>query len=555
MPGELGNCIAGRVANLFNLRGPNFIVDAACASALAAWTPRSRGLSSTSSTRVTGGVDRNMGASTFVKFCKIGALSATGTRPFDEGADGFVMGEGAALFVLKRLADAERDGDRIYAVIRGIGGASDGRGKGITAPNPVGQRLAVERAWRNAGLSPATCSLIEAHGTSTRVGDVVEVEASPTSSPVPTWLPARSRSARSSRTSATSRRRPARPGCSRRPSPCTRRCSRPASTSSTRTRTRLDASPFAGQHRAAGLGGRRRTAYARAGVSAFGFGGTNFHVVLEEYVPGRLTATVTRRWRSPRIRRGGGPHRHRRRERRRRRRAGARRRCAVRSCSGADTERRWRPSCGTRRRGGAPGRALPAAPPTPALRAARARRHRLRRRCRAGRQDEPALQALRTGRRPRRGRRCRPWRSSAAAARPARWRSSTRARDRSTRTCWPTLPPDRAARAGHLRGGRRGDGPAARAASPDRRHLRRSRPTPAAVAKAEEELRQTEITQPAVLAVDLALTRLLAAYGIAPDMVMGHSLGEYGALVAAGALQLRSRARSGQRARAGDGEL
>ena len=87
---------------------------------------------------VTGGIDRNMGVDAFVKFCKIGALSATGTRPFDAGADGFVMGEGAALFVLKRLEDAERDGDRVYAVILGVGGSSDGKGKGITAPNPVG---------------------------------------------------------------------------------------------------------------------------------------------------------------------------------------------------------------------------------------------------------------------------------------------------------------------------------------------------------------------------------------------------------------------------------
>ena len=73
-----------------------------------------------------------------MKFCAIGALSPTGTRPYADGADGFVMGEGAGLFVLKRLADAERDGDRIYAVVRGIGGASDGKGKGITAPNPWG---------------------------------------------------------------------------------------------------------------------------------------------------------------------------------------------------------------------------------------------------------------------------------------------------------------------------------------------------------------------------------------------------------------------------------
>ena len=126
---------------------------------------------------VTGGIDRNKNVAAFVKFCKIGALSATGTRPFDAGADGFVMGEGAALFILKRLADAERDGDRIYAVLLGTAGASDGKGKGITAPNPVGQRLAVERAWRNAGADPSTATLIEAHGTSTRVGDASELES------------------------------------------------------------------------------------------------------------------------------------------------------------------------------------------------------------------------------------------------------------------------------------------------------------------------------------------------------------------------------------------
>ncbi len=126
---------------------------------------------------VTGGIDRNMGAPTFVKFCKIGALSATGTRPYAEGADGFVMGEGAAIFLMKRLADAERDQDKIYAVVRGIGGSSDGKGKGITAPNPIGQKFCVERAWQNAGVSPATGTLIEGHGTSTRVGDVVEAQS------------------------------------------------------------------------------------------------------------------------------------------------------------------------------------------------------------------------------------------------------------------------------------------------------------------------------------------------------------------------------------------
>ncbi len=178
MPGELANCIAGRIANIFNFHGPNLRVDAACASAMAAISAAAEGLVANDfDIAVTGGIDRNMGVSTYIKFCKIGALSATGTRPYAEGADGFVMGEGAAIFLLKRLADAERDGDKIYAVLRGIGGSSDGKGKGITAPNPVGQKLAIERAWQNAGLSPATATLIEGHGTSTSVGDVVEVQS------------------------------------------------------------------------------------------------------------------------------------------------------------------------------------------------------------------------------------------------------------------------------------------------------------------------------------------------------------------------------------------
>src|SRR5215470_7686859 len=178
MPGELANCIAGRIANLYNFHGPNYVCDAACASAMAAITAAIEGLVQNNyDVVVTGGIDRNMGAPTFVKFCKIGALSATGTRPFADGADGFVMGEGAAVFLLKRLADAERDGDKIYAVLRAMGGSSDGKGKGITAPNPAGQKFAIERAGKYAGLSPATLGLLEGHGTSTKVGDVVEAES------------------------------------------------------------------------------------------------------------------------------------------------------------------------------------------------------------------------------------------------------------------------------------------------------------------------------------------------------------------------------------------
>jgi acyl transferase domain-containing protein len=120
MPGELASILTGRIANLFNFHGPSFTTDAACASALAAVSAAAEGLvDGQFDAAIAGGVDRNMNVAAFVKFCKIGALSATGTRPFDAGADGFVMAEGAALFVLKRLADAERDGDRIYAVLLG----------------------------------------------------------------------------------------------------------------------------------------------------------------------------------------------------------------------------------------------------------------------------------------------------------------------------------------------------------------------------------------------------------------------------------------------------
>src|SRR5581483_8406033 len=124
-----------------------------------------------------GGTDRSMDVTPYVEFSKIGALSPDGSRPFDAGATGFVMGEGCAIFVLKRLADAERDGDKVYAVVRGIGGSSDGKGKGITAPNPVGQVKAVLRAYEDAAVDPATLTYLEAHGTSTPVGDPVELQS------------------------------------------------------------------------------------------------------------------------------------------------------------------------------------------------------------------------------------------------------------------------------------------------------------------------------------------------------------------------------------------
>ncbi len=295
MPGELGNVLAGRIANVFDFRGPNFVTDAACASALAAIAAGVDGLLAHEfDTLVTGGIDRNMNAAAFVKFCKIGALSATGTRPYADGADGFVMGEGAAVFVLKRLADAEAAGDRVYAVLRGIAGSSDGRGKGITAPNPIGQRLAVERAWRQAGLSPASATLVEGHGTSTRVGDVAEVDgltsvfgaagAAPGSIALGSvksnigHLKAAAGAAGLFKAALALHHKVLPPSLNfAAPNPNIDFAAGPFLVN---TELREWPTPPSGVR--------------AAGVSAFGFGGTNFHVVLEEYVPGRLRAGTTR---------------------------------------------------------------------------------------------------------------------------------------------------------------------------------------------------------------------------------------------------------------------
>ncbi len=178
MPGELANVVSGRVANLLDLQGPNYTTDAACASSMAAVLDACRQLQSRQvDLMLAGASDRTMDPATYAKFSAIGALSPSHSTPFDAKANGFVMGEGAGVLVLKRLADAINDGDVIHAVIRGVGSSSDGRGKGITAPSQRGQVQAISRAYNQAGYSPSTVELVEAHGTSTKVGDATELSS------------------------------------------------------------------------------------------------------------------------------------------------------------------------------------------------------------------------------------------------------------------------------------------------------------------------------------------------------------------------------------------
>lgn len=179
LPGGLGNIVAGRIANRLNLHAVNYTVDAACASSLAAV---SAGVNELVLGRadmiISGGVDALNNPCTFVSFCKTPALSPTeDCRPFSAQADGTLLGEGVAMVALKRLDDARRDGNKIYAVIRGIGSSSDGRGAAIYAPAPGGQVRAVRAAYADAGYGPATVELVEAHGTGTVVGDRTEVTA------------------------------------------------------------------------------------------------------------------------------------------------------------------------------------------------------------------------------------------------------------------------------------------------------------------------------------------------------------------------------------------
>ncbi|HEY6563177.1 MAG TPA: polyketide synthase, partial [Pirellulaceae bacterium] len=175
-PGILLNVAVGRVANRFDLGGTNYAIDAACGSSLAAVFACVRELQvGTSDLALAMGADTVQTPYAYMAFSKTHALSPQGRcRPFDAAADGIVLSEGIGVVVLKRLADAVRDGDRVYAVIKGMGASSDGRDKGLTAPRAEGQLRALRRAYAQARVSPAHVELIEAHGTGTVVGDQTE---------------------------------------------------------------------------------------------------------------------------------------------------------------------------------------------------------------------------------------------------------------------------------------------------------------------------------------------------------------------------------------------
>lgn len=178
-PALVPNLVTGRISNRLDFKGANYIVDAACASSLIAMD---RGVADLRSGRcdmaLVGGVHASTPAPIYQIFCQLEALSRKGAiKPFSANADGTLLAEGVGLMCIKRLSDAEAAGDRIYAVVRGIGVASDGKGLGILAPRIEGESLALQRAYEDAGVDPESVGLIEAHGTATALGDATEIEA------------------------------------------------------------------------------------------------------------------------------------------------------------------------------------------------------------------------------------------------------------------------------------------------------------------------------------------------------------------------------------------
>ena len=179
IPGQLTNATAGRIANRLDLSGPSFVVDAASASSLVAVDLAARALvERRANLAIAGGVYLEADVDFPLVFRQLNALSRSGTaRPFAADADGMVPGEGVGVVVLKRRADAERDGDRIYAVIQGVGLASDGKSQGLAAPSARGHARAMRRAYRGAGIDPATVMLVEGHGLGVPAADRAELRA------------------------------------------------------------------------------------------------------------------------------------------------------------------------------------------------------------------------------------------------------------------------------------------------------------------------------------------------------------------------------------------
>lgn len=177
--GAAGSIVANRVSYLLDLRGPSITTDSACSSSLVAVHLACRSLrDGECDTALAAGVNVLLSPAVTASFEQAGALAADGRcKPFDAAADGITRGEGCGVVVLKRLADARRDGDRVLAVVRGTAVNQDGRSAGLMAPNPTAQEVLLRDALRDARIDAADIDYVEAHGTGTLLGDPIEAAA------------------------------------------------------------------------------------------------------------------------------------------------------------------------------------------------------------------------------------------------------------------------------------------------------------------------------------------------------------------------------------------
>ncbi|MEC3978422.1 polyketide synthase [Amycolatopsis sp. H20-H5] len=299
--GAAAAVVANRLSYHLDLRGPSMVIDTACSSSLVAVHHAARALAAgDADLALAAGVNLLLSPSITANFHRAGVLAPDGRcKAFSAAADGIVRGEGCGVVVLKRLTDARRDGDRVLAVIRGSAVNSDGRSNGLTAPNPVAQEQVIAEAHAGAGSDPSTVDYVETHGTGTPLGDPVE---------------ARALAAVLSR--GRDRRRPLLLGSAKTNFghlegaagvlgliktvlalwhgriPATLHFAEPS--------PHIDFSADALSVVDTSVPWPRYSGTARAGVSAFGFGGTNAHVVLEEWArPLGAAAARGSRWGGP----------------------------------------------------------------------------------------------------------------------------------------------------------------------------------------------------------------------------------------------------------------
>ncbi|WP_339087516.1 SDR family NAD(P)-dependent oxidoreductase [Shewanella chilikensis] len=287
-PGSLGNVIAGRIANRFDLGSMNCVVDAACAGSLAAMRMALTELTEgRSDMMLTGGVCTDNSAYMYMSFSKTPAFTSDEQiKPFDADSRGMMIGEGIGMVALKRLEDAERDGDRIYAVIKGVGASSDGKFKSIYAPRPEGQAKALQRAYDDAGFPPHTLGLMEAHGTGTAAGDVAEFSGlnavmsqdNPELQHIALGS-IKSQVGHTKSTAGTAGVIKAALALHHKVLPPTINVKQP------NPKMAVEQSPFYLNTQTRPWMPRTDGTPRRAAVSSFGFGGTNFHLVLEEHSP------------------------------------------------------------------------------------------------------------------------------------------------------------------------------------------------------------------------------------------------------------------------------